>query len=391
MSVLSEQLEQLRKEKHQSDEEHILKERERDLTIEVLTKEKLEVKQRKDDLQIKLTGQAEDLEKARSEILKLEAALFNAKNDVDRLEKKEDLRKATETELVDARKEILLQGELLRKYREKFLDKPLASRQEQKSLVKETYKHQMNALRAEMTTKASEVEALKARNLELEESHMRQDDAINAMKRQTKKICVRLVLMLFLLLSLFDMCNFLQDEYEEQVRGVENAYEALKHSYVQLEVRTMELQSQLALNRGKHSMNRSGSNSSMQVNPGRSSSTQKRRGSSTTTANVDIELPAAVLAGTGGLVDRTFMVGSPPSSNGSIGSDKSEVIRRALEMGGIVQDGFVLSDGENRSPEIGSAVSAREAFSVTAAATAAAMVSSNSSSVNNGLGGLGLK
>ena len=377
MSVLSEQLEQLRKEKHQSDEEHILKERERDLTIEVLTKEKLEVKQRKDDLQIKLTGQAEDLEKARSEILKLEAALFNAKNDVDRLEKKEDLRKATETELVDARKEILLQGELLRKYREKFLDKPLASRQEQKSLVKETYKHQMNALRAEMTTKASEVEALKARNLELEESHMRQDDAINAMKRQTKKICVRLVLMLFLLL---DICNFLQDEYEEQVRGVENAYEALKHSYVQLEVRTMELQSQLALNRGKHSMNRSGSNSSMQVNPGRSSSsTQKRRGSSTTTANVDIELPAAVLAGTGGLVDRTFMVGSPPSSNGSIGSDKSEVIRRALEMGGIVQDGFLLSDGENRSPEIGSAVSAREAFSVK---------QSNSSSVNNGLGGL---
>merc|ERR1712062_534306 len=309
-------------------------------------------KQRKDDLQIKLSGQAEDLEKAGSEILKLEAALFNAKNDVDRLEKKEDLRKATETELVDARKEILLQGELLRKYREKFLDKPLASRHEQKSLVKETYKHQMNALRSEMTTKASEVEALKARNLELEESHMRQDDAINAMKRQTKKIC---------------------DEYEEPVRGIENAYEALKHSYVQLEVRTMELQSQLALNRGKHSMNRSGSNSSMQVNPGRSSSsTQKRRGSSTTTANVDIELPAAVLAGTGGLVDRTFMVGSPPSSNGSIGSDKSEVIRRALEMGGIVQDGFLLSDGENRSPEIGSAVSAREAFSVTAAATAAA-------------------
>ena len=215
MSVLSEQLEQLRKEKHQSDEEHILKERERDLTIEVLTKEKLEVKQRKDDLQIKLTGQAEDLEKAGSEILKLEAALFNAKNDVDRLEKKEDLRKATETELVDARKEILLQGELLRKYREKFLDKPLASRHEQKSLVKETYKHQMNALRSEMTTKASEVEALKARNLELEESHMRQDDAINAMKRQTKKICVRPLILL--------LCSILKQKVTPSIsRNVSN-------------------------------------------------------------------------------------------------------------------------------------------------------------------------
>ena len=190
MSVLSEQLEQLRKDKHESEEEHIRKERERDLTIEILMKEKLEEIQMKDELRIKLQGQDEELTKARSEILKLESALFNAKNDVDRLEKKEDLRKATETELVDARKEILLQGELLRKYREKFLDKPLASNQEQETLVRETYRHQMEALRTEMTSRASEAEALKARNLELEESHLRQDDAINAMKRQTKKICV---------------------------------------------------------------------------------------------------------------------------------------------------------------------------------------------------------
>ena len=190
MSVLSEQLEQLRKDKHESEEEHIRKERERDLTIEILTKEKLEEIQMKDELRIKLQGQDEELTKARSEILKLESALFNAKNDVDRLEKKEDLRRATETELVDARKEILLQGELLRKYREKFLDKPLASNQEQETLVRETYRHQMEALRTEMTSRASEAEALKARNLELEESHLRQDDAINAMKRQTKKICV---------------------------------------------------------------------------------------------------------------------------------------------------------------------------------------------------------
>lgn len=155
---------------------------------------------------------------------------------------------------------------------------------------------------------------------------------------------------------------------------MENAYEALKHSYVQLEVRTMELQSQLAM---ANHHNRSGSNSSMQV---QRSYIQRRRGS--TSANVDIELPAtanAVLpSGSSGL-DRSFMVGSPPSSNGSIGSDKSEVIRRALEMGGIIQDGFV-QEGDNRSPEIGSAVSAREAFAV------AASTASNSSSVNGNAG-----
>ena len=66
-------------------------------------------------------------------------------------------------------------------------------------------------------------------------------------------------------------------------------------------------------------------------------------------------------------MDRTFQVGSPPSSSGgSIGSDQSEMIRRALVMGGIEQDGGLLlnmSDNENRSPEIGSAVSALGASS----------------------------
>ena len=156
---------------------------------------------------------------------------------------------------------------------------------------------------------------------------------------------------------------------------MENAYEALKHSYVQLEVRTMELQSQLAMaNRGMESgsfgsINRSGSSSSMAV---QKTSIQRRRGS--TSANVDIEMPAAITVASSIGMDRGFMVGSPPSSNGSMGSDQSEVIRRALEMGGIVQEGFIADGLDNRSPEIGSAVSAREAFAV----------ASNSSSVNGG-------
>ena len=39
-------------------------------------------------------------------------------------------------------------------------------------------------------SKTSEVEALKARNKELEDIQMRQEDTINALKRQSKKICV---------------------------------------------------------------------------------------------------------------------------------------------------------------------------------------------------------
>ena len=49
----------------------------------------------------------------------------------------------TEAELVEARKEIVLQGELIRKYREKYLDKPLATSQEKESLYRENFNKQM--------------------------------------------------------------------------------------------------------------------------------------------------------------------------------------------------------------------------------------------------------
>ena len=92
---------------------------------------------------------------------------------------------------------------------------------------------------------------------------------------------------------------------------MENAYESLKHSYVQLEGHNMELQSKLSM---KQHMNRSASNSSMLM-PMTSTSLRghasgatggatgvnqsRRRQSSATTANVDIEVPAAIMTGSG--------------------------------------------------------------------------------------------
>ena len=96
----------------------------------------------------------------------LEAALFNAKSEINRLEKKEDLRKITENHLHESRKEVILQGELLRKYHERFMGKPVASEQEQKSLYKQAFKHQVEALKGELTMKSSEVEALVSTNVE---------------------------------------------------------------------------------------------------------------------------------------------------------------------------------------------------------------------------------
>ena len=49
----------------------------------------------------------------------------------------------TEDELVEARKEIVLQGELLRKYREKYQYNPLASAQEKESMYRENFYQQI--------------------------------------------------------------------------------------------------------------------------------------------------------------------------------------------------------------------------------------------------------
>jgi hypothetical protein len=145
VSVLSDQLEQLRVEKHTSEVNRVKMEQERDLEIEDLSSDKSGLKLAKSELEDLTRRQSDDLKSARSEISKLEAALFNAKTEVTRLEKKEDLRQLTEKELIEARKEVLLQGELLRKYREK-LDKPVASALEHANLYKEAFRQQMEGI-----------------------------------------------------------------------------------------------------------------------------------------------------------------------------------------------------------------------------------------------------
>ena len=111
-----------------------------------MTKEKTELKQANSEFESNIQVQTEESVQDKREISKLEARLFHRKAEVERLEKKEDLRKMTEVELVEARKEIVLLGELLRKYREKYLDKPLATAQEKESLYRENFYQQIEGI-----------------------------------------------------------------------------------------------------------------------------------------------------------------------------------------------------------------------------------------------------
>merc|ERR1712150_470459 len=158
----------------------------------------------------------------------------------------------------------------------------------------------------------------------------RQEDTINALKRQSKKVC---------------------EEYEEQLKCVENAYEGLKPTYVQLEVRAMELQCQFS----KQKMSRSTSGAVR-------SGVIKRSG---TTANVDIEVPTVSIPA----LDNSFIIGSPPSSGASLGSDLSEIMRRASEMNSSNAGEEVMHlsvDLGSPETEVGSAISAKENFGASA-------------------------
>ena len=103
-------------------------------------------------------------------------------------------------------------------------------------------------------------------------------------------------------------CQF-QDEYTEDMKNQESAYEILKASHMQLEGRIMELNDTLAKSmrqRQRPGTSRTPSSQSLAA-AGSSRSgagaSAPRRGMYSS-ANVDIELPAAVVQGTGGIVDK---------------------------------------------------------------------------------------
>ena len=83
----------------------------------------------------------------------------------------------------------------------------MASEGEDRSLYKEAFRQQMEAIKGELHSKSTEVESLKARNKELEDVQMRQEDTINALKRQNKKVCVSFFFFyVFLNLDMVTIC-----------------------------------------------------------------------------------------------------------------------------------------------------------------------------------------
>lgn len=191
-----------------------------------------------------------------------------------------------------------------------------------------------------------------------------------------------------------------KEESHEGKNDVEMAYKDVLEINVQLEARILELQDQICWltpntqtpasyrNRLGGRGTAAGSSGIGQssigspLSPGfRDTPTSTPRGVTVHSANVDISRPAAVPE-----KPSSFIVGSPQSSGGSLGSEQSEVIRRALECsaGPINVERALSSAGSSASglhhqpgaaarsggrvqatsPVIGSATSAKEFLEV---------------------------
>ena len=87
--------------------------------IERLVKENQGMKQEKLELESKFAKQEIELRMGREEKTKIEAGYFNAASEVSLLRNKEASRVKAENEVVELRKELLLLGEIIRKYRER--------------------------------------------------------------------------------------------------------------------------------------------------------------------------------------------------------------------------------------------------------------------------------
>jgi len=362
IDTLFDQLETVRREKHEVEEDRAANAKQRDEEIERLVKENNGLKREKVELEGKLDGQGKELVECRGEKERGEAACFDAISQVEMLRKKDSSRVKAEAELVELRKELLLVGEVARKYREQrpnAAGDDVVKNRGQKMLL-DTLEHQLAQVESRLSARSNEVEVSKAKIKSLEDQLISKDQLISDQKQLMERI---------------------REEGDDRQKDLEASYQDVVKINFQLESKMLEVLShtngdaaaapipstckECSRRRGSTaSSTRSstirasagGGGRSNAVSPtspttgygevfavstasgggggGSSSSsvppseTRNSCRAATHSANMDIAArptPAVVAERS------SFRVGSPPSSGGS--QDQSEVIRRMLDSG----------------------------------------------------------
>ncbi|XP_040573329.1 LOW QUALITY PROTEIN: uncharacterized protein Tsc1 [Lepeophtheirus salmonis] len=301
---LHRQIEEIRREKHLIEEERSFTARNRDHEIEKRSAEirSLKISAQKSEEIIDELNHA--VVEGRKELDTSRAQFFLMKAECEVLHQKESARMMTELELVRLRKELVMMGELQSKYKER-LDNPANNMEsETMNLFKQAYERDLQTMARALENKTFEVETFKCRITELDSLLSKKNAQILDHKKLIKRI---------------------QDENDEVLRESKSTYESMVQLHLQTESHVLELRDQLAQNTRilGGTLNNSSSLHSKKA-PRPSGGLLDFHA----TRNVDIEQQPETFSSS----DRSFVVGSPPlSSGGSIGSDKSEVMRRALE------------------------------------------------------------
>ena len=270
-------------------------------------------------------------------------------------------------ELIHLRQEILLLGELQLKYKERLQTHPQINAEKMQSILAQAYEEELNGMEKEVTTKKLEVDCSKAKICDLEQKLAKKDQDIAEMKR---------------------MLNRIQEENQENVQCVEEANAALLATQTQLGMEIMQLQDSLAratrpINKlsvrggsaGQHGASSSSAGSSGMGHSGTVGIAITGGAGALHSAGVDIlsgrhHRPRDKSSSTLGSDDKSFIVGSPPLSSEETSEIADLAMRRMLYQQRNLDGDFDRSsmvaqearEDENKSPEIGSAVSAKENF-----------------------------
>ena len=199
--------------------------------IERLVQENNGLKQDKLELADKTSKLEQELKKSRVDMEKVEAACFNSMSEADMLRKKEGDRIKAENEVIELRKEVLLLGEMLRKYREQS-KAPKIIDHERDRMIKQAFENQLSTIQSTLISRTNEMEVLKGKNQELQDLLSKKDQVV----QEQKKLCERI-----------------REDAHEGKKEIENLYKDVVSANMHLESKILELQDQLSKASNKHS------------------------------------------------------------------------------------------------------------------------------------------
>jgi len=314
INTLHVQLSSLRSEKHKAETHWSAAVKQQEEKYLTLQREQENLKLVQEDTQSSLKELQEKELSLRTDAENSKADLFQAKAKLENYKGKETKWERSEVELDKLKKQILLQAELIRAYRDKLDEIPAKPSQRQVAMITEAAEHEVAAARTDLASKSSELTVAQGTIADLETK-------VGVLEKSVEEQKVYLV--------------HTQEEGVANLRAANDNQTALRSINSHLEMTVLELQERLE----------------RQLNLTR----RVKKAGSISSDSLDVG------AGGGGS-GLQYVQSTGSSIQGSVGSDPGEHIRRAIEDTNPFHIERQIGQHQQltQSPEIGSAHSANQ-------------------------------